>query len=75
MKINEKKYMKGPTTNFKLLTFCLFAPSLEIEKKKWLLLGSLSSLENPTQGAWKEKILRSEKQSSQPSSTVLTDRW
>ena len=26
--------MKGPTTNFKLLTFSLFAPSLEIEKKK-----------------------------------------
>ena len=26
--------MKGPTTNFKLLTFRLFAPSLEIEKKK-----------------------------------------
>lgn len=72
-RVTNKNIWKAPqlTSSYKP---SLFLPQVG-NRKKLLFLGSLSSLENPAQGAWKEKILRSEKQSSQPSSTVLTDRW
>lgn len=46
--------MKGSTTDFKLITFPHFVPSLG-GGKKLFLVGSINPLESPAQGAWKKE--------------------
>lgn len=52
-RVTNKNIWKAPqlTSSYKP---SLFLPQVG-NRKKWLLLGSLSSLENPAQGSWKEK--------------------
>lgn len=51
----KQKYMKGPTTDFKLITFPHFVPSLGGGGNKLFLVGSINPLASLAQGAWKKQ--------------------